>query len=153
MYTDVREAIFSLRTTVPFRSGLGVILQEYLADYQARFGIHTQLTLEDEALANLPEEAAVQIVRIIQEDFANIRKHSGGKSVTVRFDQEDGCTRIAIQDDGQGLNPTTPKGRGSHTFGLDIMSERAKSWNQLSHPGHHPADPGSGPAAQPSHLF
>lgn len=139
-YTDVREAIFSLRTTIPFRTGLYAILREYLAEYQAHFGLPAQLILDGETPADFPEEVTVQIVRIIQEALTNVRKHAGAKKVTVRFDREDGHVRITIQDDGRGFDPSTVGGKEGQAFGLEIMRERTKGIGGTldldSRPGH-----------------
>lgn len=127
-YTNVHEAIFSLRTTIPFRARLDNLLREYLAEYQAHFGIRVQLMLDGETPTDFPEEATVQIVRIVQEALTNVRKHARAKNVTVRFDhaQADGGTRLTIQDDGRGFDPSTVAGKNGRAFGLDIMRERTR---------------------------
>jgi nitrate/nitrite-specific signal transduction histidine kinase len=125
-YTDVREAIFSLRTTIPFGTGLYAILREYLAEYQAHFGMQALLIADGNAPAEFSEEVTVQIVRIIQEALTNIRKHATAKNVTVRFDQEDDRVRISIQDDGRGFDPSAVSRKDGQQFGLDIMRERTK---------------------------
>lgn len=139
-YTDVREAIFSLRTAIPFRAGLYAILREYLAEYQAHFGMQAQLIVDSDAPTEFPERVTVQIVRIIQEALTNIRKHAGAKNVTVRFDQQDSRLRITIQDDGRGFDPSTVSGNAGQAFGLEIMRERAKDIGGIlelnSRPGH-----------------
>jgi two-component system nitrate/nitrite sensor histidine kinase NarX len=139
-YTDVREAIFSLRTTVSSKAGLAAILQEYLADYQAHFGIRAQFSGDGETPVAFPEEVTVQIVRILQEALTNIRKHAGAKNVTLRLDQDDGHVRMTIQDDGRGFDPSTVAGKNGRAFGLDIMRERTKdiggTLELYSRPGH-----------------
>ena len=126
-YTDVREAILSLRTAIPFRAGLDAILREYLAEYKAHFGMQAQLIVDGDTAVEFPEEVTVQIVRIIQEALTNIRKHAAAKNVTVRFDQEDRRVRISIQDDGRGFDPSAVSGKEGQAYGLAIMRERAQS--------------------------
>jgi nitrate/nitrite-specific signal transduction histidine kinase len=126
-YTDVREAIFSLRMAIPFRAGLYAILREYLAEYQAHFGVQAQLSADEDTSAEFAEEVTVQIVRIIQEALTNIRKHAAAKNVTVRFDHIDRQVRICIQDDGRGFDPSLVSGKEDQQFGLDIMRERTRA--------------------------
>ncbi|MCL4488789.1 MAG: HAMP domain-containing protein [Chloroflexi bacterium] len=125
-YTDVREAIFSLRTAIPFRTGFSAVLQEYLAEYQAHFGIQARLLADGKVPVEFSEEVTVQVVRIIQEALTNIRKHARANRVTVRVDQEDGRVRISIQDDGRGFDPSAVAGNDGQAFGLQIMRERTK---------------------------
>ena len=56
-------------------------------------------------LKQVPLERSVcfELVRIVQEGLANIRKHSEAKHVMVRFGLRDGAWRLEIDDDGRGF--------------------------------------------------
>jgi len=75
----------------------------------------------------LPAEFELQVIRIVQESLANIRKHSQAKTVRVLLQgSESGEYRVLIEDDGVGL----PKLRGKKVhagehIGLNIMKDRA----------------------------
>ena len=75
----------------------------------------------------LPAEFELQVIRIVQESLANIRKHSQAKTVRVLLQGSDrGEYRVLIEDDGVGL----PKLRGKKVhagehIGLNIMKDRA----------------------------
>lgn len=76
----------------------------------------------------LPAEYELQIVRIVQESLANIRKHSHAKIVRVLMrGNKKGKYRVLIEDDGIGLRKglRSPGGSGEH-IGLSIMKDRAK---------------------------
>jgi signal transduction histidine kinase len=126
-YTDVREAIFSLRTTVS--SGLGFLptLREYLAEYRAHYSVDVRLVIDNESLARFPADVGIQLLRIIQESLTNVRKHAGASKVWVRFEQDGDQVRISVEDDGQGFDPAQVAGKGRQYFGLQIMRERAES--------------------------
>ncbi len=126
-YTDVREAIFNLRSTMPSGYGLVPVLKEYLAEYRAHCGIDAQLAVEDAYLAMFPAEVEVQVNRIIQEALTNVRKHSGASKVWVRFERDNHHVKIRIEDDGKGFDPAQLKQDGQRHFGLQIMRERAES--------------------------
>jgi len=40
---------------------------------------------------------------VVQEGLVNIRKHSGAKSVYVRFGAQNGLWKLVIDDDGRGF--------------------------------------------------
>jgi signal transduction histidine kinase len=53
---------------------------------------------------SLPPRVCAQLARIVQEGLANARKHSGARKVLVQMGQHDGQLRLAIDDDGRGLD-------------------------------------------------
>ena len=126
-YTDVREAIFNLRTTAS--SGLGFLptLQDYLAEYRAYYGVDARLVVDNKSLPEFPADVEIQIIRIIQEALTNVRKHAGANNAWVRFEQNGDWIHISVEDDGWGFDPTQVTGEGRHYFGLQIMRERAES--------------------------
>jgi signal transduction histidine kinase len=126
-YTDVREAIFSLRTTA--LSGLGLLstLREYLAEYRAHYDVDARLVVDNESLPEFPADVGIQIIRIIQEALTNVRKHAGASKAWVHFKKDGDRVHISVEDDGWGFDPTQVTGEGRHYFGLQIMRERAES--------------------------
>jgi nitrate/nitrite-specific signal transduction histidine kinase len=126
-YTDVREAIFSLRTTESSGWDLVPTLREYLADYGKHYGIDAQLVIADETRCRLEAEVQVQANRIIQEALTNVRKHSGANRAWVCFERKDDWVRITIADDGHGFDPTDVSSERAQHLGLQIMRERAAS--------------------------
>ncbi len=68
-----------------------------------------------------PLESAV--FRIVQEALANIRKHSGSKSASVKLTQHDGRLLLEVRDAGQGFNPEQVSGE---RFGLQGIRQRAR---------------------------
>jgi nitrate/nitrite-specific signal transduction histidine kinase len=139
-YTDVREAIFSLRETVLPGLGLLPSLQEYLAEYRTHYGLNVQLVVDDEALVQFPAEVGIQIIRIVKEALTNVRKHAGASKAWVRFEGDGDWTRIIVEDDGRGFDPVQVTEEGRQYFGLQIMHERAESVGGSleldSRPGH-----------------
>ena len=126
-YTDVREAIFNLRTTGQIRIGLLPALQDYLADYRVHYGLDTRLVIENEEPDEFVPEVVGQVLRIVQEALTNVRKHACASRAWVHFGQEEDQICIRIEDDGRGFYPTQGNEAGRHSFGLQIMRERAES--------------------------
>ncbi|HEX9077901.1 MAG TPA: sensor histidine kinase, partial [Anaerolineae bacterium] len=125
-YTDVRDSIFSLRTTSA-DWGLVATLRDYCSQYRAQYGIDTELFLQDDEIARFPAEVEVQVQRIIQEALTNVRKHSSASRARVRFERDDHHVRISVEDNGRGFDPMKMAEDGSRHFGLQIMRERAES--------------------------
>jgi len=69
----------------------------------------------------------IQLLRIIQEALANIRKHSGASRAWVRFEADEAGAVITIEDDGQGFDPSRIWQDRQEHFGLQTMRERAES--------------------------
>jgi nitrate/nitrite-specific signal transduction histidine kinase len=126
IYTDVREAIFSLRTAAPPGSRLLPTLRDYLEEYERHYGVHAELVAEEDPTGPSPE-VDVQVLRIIQEALTNVRKHARASCACVRLEQEDSRLRITIEDDGRGFDPASVEWAGQRYFGLQIMRERAES--------------------------
>lgn len=123
---DIRESVMGLRATSS-GDGLLLTLTQYLAKYEKRYGIQTQLDCSeiftDETFAPLVE---VQILRILQEALTNVRKHAKARSVRIAFVLDDGWARFTVQDDGQGFDPDVSSAGMSDHIGLRVMRERAE---------------------------
>jgi signal transduction histidine kinase len=125
-YEEIRQSIFGLRTMVS--RGLGFIptLTEYLHDFSQQSGIAVDLEIGDDRAIRFSPDVEVQLVRIIQEALANIRKHAGGRHAVVRFDVEGNRYCVTVRDDGHGFEPGKIPEEGCRHFGLQTMRERAE---------------------------
>ena len=73
--------------------------------FQRDTGISSRFVSTLQEIA-LPPRVCAQLARIVQEGLANARKHSGARKVLVQLAQQDGRLRLAIDDDGRGLDFT-----------------------------------------------
>ena len=81
-------------------------LLDHFADMVQRFGRDTGISarfVTDLKEVALERHICFELVRIVQEGLANIRKHSAAKHIVVRFGAEDGAWRLEIDDDGRGF--------------------------------------------------
>lgn len=122
-YRDVREAILGLRTTVSADTGLETILREYLSRYQREWQIVAELVMTG-SLPRLAPTVEIQLLRIVQEALANVRKHAHATRVCVHLSAEPDRLWATIVDNGIGFDDALT--RAGH-FGLDTMRERAES--------------------------
>ena len=124
-HTELRELLSSFLTPVEQR-GLIRTLEKVVQRFEQDSGvaIFFQHRCSDNDLSPTEE---LQIVRIVQECLANIRKHAGAKNVRVLLSRNaEGSYRLLIEDDGMGFDDASPKGEPGEHIGLSIMDERAR---------------------------
>ena len=123
-YTELRELIAHFRAPVDKR-GLVPAVEQAVERFRRDSGTSAFLQLEwDEA--NLPAEVDVQVLRIIQEALANIRKHSEANAVRVLMRAgKDGHYMVLIEDDGIGIQEREIDGGPGEHLGLKILQERS----------------------------
>ena len=63
------------------------------------------------------------MTNIAREALHNAARHAAAQTITMRLEQANGHYVVAVQDDGQGFDPSQP-GPDGH-FGLKIMQARA----------------------------
>ena len=82
---------------------------DFLAQLVERFrsdtGVEARFVSELEEVT-LPSSACRELARVVQEGLVNVRKHSGARSVYVRFGAQNGLWKLVIDDDGRGFQFT-----------------------------------------------
>lgn len=130
-YADVREGILALRTSLGSGRGLQDALREYLEQWKEQSEIEASLSIEPAGtvLDQLQPAAELQLLRIVQEALANVRKHAGAQHAEVRIRSDPAGLRVVVADDGRGFDPARQRGGDdlSPHFGLATMRERAES--------------------------
>jgi nitrate/nitrite-specific signal transduction histidine kinase len=119
----VRQAIFNLRSLPEEGSSFTSRLEKWLAQWSALTGVDVEHEW------NLPDDffspaEQVQLFGIIQEAFANIRKHAYARHVNITLHQEgEKDFRLSISDDGVGLDENVSD---TQKYGMSMMRERAQ---------------------------
>jgi two-component system nitrate/nitrite sensor histidine kinase NarX len=109
---ELRELIDNFRT--PALQAGSTKLQELIEKFKQETGIKTYLQVDT---ITLPLEKQTQILRIISEALANIKKHAHAKNVRIVYNNK----QLLIEDDGIGFDETNQEGH----IGLQVMRERA----------------------------
>jgi signal transduction histidine kinase len=128
-YTDVRETILGLRTSLgPNRSFMESV-QEYVTQWEEQSGIRADVNAppQEELFSRLPPVAEVQLLRIVQEAMANVRKHSQADHVSIELGEVNGCVQARVADNGKGFDPSAMERGAFPRFGLATMRERAEA--------------------------
>jgi signal transduction histidine kinase len=82
----------------------------------------TVLEFEEDLPEDLPREASVELLRVLQEALVNARRHSGAGNVEVRLRAEGGTLVAEVTDDGRGFDAASTR----VGVGLSAMRERVE---------------------------
>ncbi len=124
-YSDVREAIVDLRTLPEPARSFEDVLREYVDRWKEQSEISTQLVVDGDLV--MPSGIELQLVRIIQESLANVRKHAKATTARIEVRRRSGRLLLTVSDDGVGF-PQAGRSRSVFPrFGLSTMRERAES--------------------------
>ena len=126
-YAEVRQSILSLRTAGELEKGLLGAIRESASDFAEQNSIPVEVALAEEGEVCFRPEAEVQLVRIVQEALANVRKHARAGKVWIKLACQGDEAVLAVEDDGLGFDLSEVDGKQRRCFGLQTMRERAES--------------------------
>jgi PAS domain S-box-containing protein len=116
----LREAIYDLRLeSVRERPLIRAVASIVELNRQIGEGCEFELIVDDRFPVEVSGAAGIEVVRVVQEALANVRRHSGAKHAMVTLGATGGEVLVEIEDDGRGFEPETPFG-----MGLTGMRER-----------------------------
>jgi two-component system nitrate/nitrite sensor histidine kinase NarX len=120
---ELRELISRFRTPEDSPKLIPSI-EEVIEKFKYDTGIKTvfQNNVED---IELPQEFESQIVRIVQEALANIKKHARSRTVRVMMRNDGENYHVLIEDDGVGFDDSKQSINPRDHIGLQVMRERA----------------------------
>ncbi len=108
-------------------------LLHHLADMVQRFGRDTGIAarfVTGLRKISLERHVCFELVRIVQEGLANIRRHSAATHVVVRLSAGEGAWRLEIDDDGRGFpfeGRLSEKELDARGLGPTIIKERVRA--------------------------
>ncbi len=123
-HTELRDLLTSFRTPLDGR-GLSVALEKLVERFSAETGVAAYFQSECGQVKLAPAEE-MQMLRIVQEALANIRKHARAHTVRVLLSCRGGVYHLLVEDDGVGFAGEARAGHPGEHIGLSIMEERAR---------------------------
>src|SRR5215204_5067341 len=119
--SGLRSAIYDLRHEKerPFLESVESLVE---LNQQAPPESEIRLVVEEGFPVNLPGKESVELLRILQEALANVRRHSAARNVEVGLRTDDEAILIEVTDDGRGFDPMVAQGG----VGLVGMRERVE---------------------------
>ena len=136
VHEDTRELIGNLLAISFPSEGFFGALRQAVDRFREQNDLPVNLAIADDVdtvcnSQTLPPVACMQLLRIVQEALANVRKHAGSPSqVSVELRaksgqlQQPGLLQLTITDNGAGFDPALVGTDGKH-FGLRVMRQRA----------------------------
>jgi len=121
---ELRSLIFELRPPAVETEGLATALRKHIDVLQRVHGHTVTLRLDEDAPPR--GEGDAEVLRIAQEALQNALRHAHAENVDVRLQAENGRLRLAVSDDGVGLDPADTALR-ARRLGLTSMEERARA--------------------------
>lgn len=128
LFVDVREAILGLRMTGQADLRLHQMLTEYATRFSQLSDLPVEVTICPGAeKIGLSAETELQLLCIVQEALANVRKHAQASQANIHLQNGGRAMTLRVSDDGRGFDPgQMPHHRHPH-FGLSTMRERAEA--------------------------
>jgi len=120
---EARRAIQALRPSALERGSLIDALGQAIDQFGATTSVRTTFEV-DTRPPGVSQEAAQDILRIVQESLSNVAHHAHADHVLVQLAERDGGLHLVVQDDGVGFDLAEGLERPS-CFGLAGMQERA----------------------------
>lgn len=121
---SVRGMIYDLRPPVLSDLGLAGAMRSYATEYQARYGLQVDCSL-DPGDTGLDPAHEVAIYRVLQEALQNVHKHAQATSVGIAWQKDRGQWIMRCTDDGVGFD-LVKVARRPRSVGLLAMRERAE---------------------------
>jgi two-component system, NarL family, sensor histidine kinase UhpB len=116
----LREAIYDLRLdSVGERPLIRAVASIVELNRQIGEGCEFDLIVDDGFPVEVSGPAGVEVVRVVQEALANVRRHSVARHAVVTLGATGDEVLVEVEDDGRGFGPETPLG-----MGLTGMRER-----------------------------
>jgi signal transduction histidine kinase len=101
--------------------GLTTALENYVVEWGHKHAIQADFHCSDPRLDKRSNEIRTTVYRVIQEGLTNVAKHAGNATnVSVIIGVAENTLHLAIEDNGQGFDPSTSSTR----LGLAGMRER-----------------------------
>jgi signal transduction histidine kinase len=125
---DVRDLMQQLQPTYLAPERLIDTLADIVYRFQYETGITTRF-ITDFDRVDLPPLTCREVTRVVQEALVNVRKHSGARTVFVRFTLDDGVCRLSIDDDGRGFPFAGRLSKADHEWahmGPRVIKERVR---------------------------
>ena len=103
-------------------------IKDILSNFERHFEISTELFLASEHVKKLPTKYQFQLIRIINEAFSNVARHSQAKNVIIRITDTIKGLHFIISDDGIGEKSLAKTENHNH-YGIENIKSRAAEMN------------------------
>jgi len=140
-HVDIQQYLLGAKMLLTPGRDMFVALPQYVKQFSRDFGISTELVITPGVKEQgLESQVRVQLIRIVQEGLANVRRHAHASAAQVVFTLIAGQIQVRVEDDGVGFDVARFFKAEGLRFGLRSMRDRAEAiggtFQILSKPGH-----------------
>ncbi|HEX7606855.1 MAG TPA: sensor histidine kinase [Usitatibacter sp.] len=118
-----RRFIEDLHPSLLDHLGLAAAVQWYVDETCGAANIGRRVTIAK--LERLPSDLEIALYRVVQESVTNVIRHAKAKNVELVVERNDKGLRVAIRDDGVGIEDMDQARKLSH--GLTGMTQRMRA--------------------------
>jgi len=116
---QIRTFSYLLHPPMLSEFGLWSALRMFVEEFRSRSGQRVSLEIASELEADrLDPSREMALFRFVQEALANVHRHAGSKSVSVKMQLGEGCIRASVADTGRGIPSKILEGINSPSSGL-----------------------------------
>jgi len=123
VYSEVRESILGLRTLAESPEEFSATVEEYLRKWEVHTGVSVNADLP--SAVRVGGRTSLELLRILQESLANVRKHAKATEVRVSLASDGELLSLVVRDNGCGFDAESDDRSRSGRYGLVTMRERA----------------------------
>jgi signal transduction histidine kinase len=134
---DVRQVLMDLKAPPGAGRDLAAALAEQVRAWSELCEVEVRVNVPEGPVL-LPPATQAEVLRIVQEALANVRKHAQARHVAVDLRREDGAVVLSVADDGRGFDVGSVKKAGH--FGLGILRDRAAAIGAVLHIASRPGE-------------
>jgi PAS domain S-box-containing protein len=105
--------------------GLESTIRWYVDGFTERSGIRVDLQVSGVA-ERMPQDTELTVFRLVQECLANIHRHSGSTTASIRIVIQDSWLSLEIKDSGKGIPPEKQTAGVNGQLGVGIRGMRER---------------------------
>jgi len=121
---EIRSLSYLLHPPLMDIIGLGAAVREFVSEFGRRAGIHITVDIAKD-FGRLKGNREIVIFRIIQEGVANVHRHSGSATASIKLCFVNQDVILEITDQGRGLKLDS-EGKVKYGVGVKSMQERLR---------------------------
>jgi signal transduction histidine kinase len=121
--SSLHEIATRVRPSVLDDLGLEDAIESFVSEYEERTGVRVDMELR-RMPEGLPEAAAENVYRVVQEALSNVSAHAGADAARVQLAVARNDLELTIEDEGRGFDEATL--RRTSRLGILGMRERVE---------------------------
>lgn len=109
---DLRASLWSLDPEHATWDGLVARVRRQASDTCAAANVELGFDVDGARSGDISAAARLAVLRVIQEAVSNALRHASPKRIDIRMAVANEHLEIVVEDDGSGIDPGAPRGRG-----------------------------------------